>query len=66
MRYPRASDRDLVSAEEAALRSAWFDEECGKLDPTEERALAEEGLAADLAGWPEYRPVGTRAAVQTE
>ena len=28
--------------------------ECSKLDPRRERALAEEGLAADLAAWPEY------------
>ena len=28
--------------------------ECAKLDPAEERALAEEGLAADAAAWPEY------------
>ena len=29
-------------------------EECAKLDPAEERAMAEEGLAADLKEWPEY------------
>ena len=29
-------------------------DECAKLDPDEERALAEEGLAADGAEWPEY------------
>lgn len=28
--------------------------ECAKLDPTFERALAEEGLAEDLKQWPEY------------
>lgn len=28
--------------------------ECAKLDPAEERAMAEEGLAADAAAWPEY------------
>ena len=28
--------------------------ECAKLDPRHERALAEEGLPADLAVWPEY------------
>ena len=27
---------------------------CALLDPAEERALAEEGLAGDLASWPEY------------
>ena len=28
--------------------------ECGKLDPKEEKALAEEGLAGSLETWPEY------------
>jgi Arc/MetJ-type ribon-helix-helix transcriptional regulator len=28
--------------------------ECAKLDPNEERALADEGLSADRASWPEY------------
>jgi len=28
--------------------------ESAKLDPTEERAMAEEGMNADLATWPEY------------
>lgn len=28
--------------------------ECAQLEPAEERALAEEGLGSELAGWPEY------------
>jgi metal-responsive CopG/Arc/MetJ family transcriptional regulator len=28
--------------------------ESAKLDPTEEKALAEEGMGAELAAWPEY------------
>jgi metal-responsive CopG/Arc/MetJ family transcriptional regulator len=28
--------------------------ECAKLDPQEERAMAEEGMAAELKQWPEY------------
>jgi Arc/MetJ-type ribon-helix-helix transcriptional regulator len=28
--------------------------ECAKLDPAEEKALAEEGMGAELAAWPEY------------
>ena len=28
--------------------------ECAKLDPREEQALAEEGVAQELAQWPEY------------
>ena len=29
-------------------------EECAKLDPDHERALAEEGMGGELAEWPEY------------
>ncbi len=29
-------------------------EECARLDPKEEKALAEEGLAGSLETWPEY------------
>jgi metal-responsive CopG/Arc/MetJ family transcriptional regulator len=29
-------------------------EECAKLERSEERALAEEGLGPELAAWPEY------------
>ena len=28
--------------------------ECAKLDPEQERALAEEGLSDELGRWPEY------------
>ena len=28
--------------------------ECAKLDPAFEKALAEEGLSEEIAGWPEY------------
>lgn len=28
--------------------------ECAKLDPKEEKALADEGLAGELESWPEY------------
>jgi metal-responsive CopG/Arc/MetJ family transcriptional regulator len=28
--------------------------ECAKLDPAFERAMAEEGVGADVASWPEY------------
>jgi Arc/MetJ-type ribon-helix-helix transcriptional regulator len=28
--------------------------ECAKLDPREERAMAEEGFAADIELWPEF------------
>lgn len=29
-------------------------QECSKLDPEQEQALAEEGLREDLSEWPEY------------
>ena len=29
-------------------------EECAKLDPAFERALADEGLSEELAAWPKY------------
>lgn len=29
-------------------------EACNQLDPDEERALAEEGIAGELAEWPKY------------
>jgi Arc/MetJ-type ribon-helix-helix transcriptional regulator len=60
----------LVSARRFASRSAAIEKalteklermdrvrlmrECAKLDPRRERALANKGLAADLAEWPEY------------
>jgi Arc/MetJ-type ribon-helix-helix transcriptional regulator len=28
--------------------------ECAKLDPVREKRLAEEGLAGEVSGWPEY------------
>jgi len=28
--------------------------ECAKLNPVEEKALAEEGISQELASWPEY------------
>lgn len=38
----------------ARLDRARLARECAKLDVRDERVLAEEGLAADLAIWPEY------------
>jgi len=29
-------------------------QECAKLDPDHERALAEEGMGGEMAEWPEY------------
>ncbi len=38
----------------ARLRRRRLAEECAKLDPREECAMAEEGMAGELAAWPEY------------
>jgi hypothetical protein len=35
-----------------------FQDECAKLDPAEEKAMAEEGLAQDYQNWPEYEVKG--------
>jgi len=55
-RYPSRS-----SAVEAAVQDRLkkvermrLAEECAKLDPKFEQALADEGLEGDLAEWPEY------------
>jgi metal-responsive CopG/Arc/MetJ family transcriptional regulator len=36
------------------LRRSRLARECAKLEPAEEQAMAEEGLAGDAAQWPEY------------
>ena len=36
------------------LKTTRLATECAKLDPTLEKALAEEGLAQDAKEWPEY------------
>jgi metal-responsive CopG/Arc/MetJ family transcriptional regulator len=38
----------------ARMRRNRLARECAKLDPAEEQALAEEGMATELAQWPEY------------
>lgn len=38
----------------ARMRRSRLAEECAKLDPAAEQAMAEEGIAGDLAEWPEY------------
>ena len=57
----RQKFRNRSQAVEAALAANLqrFDRtrlarECAKLDPTEERRLADEGLAATAETWPEY------------
>jgi metal-responsive CopG/Arc/MetJ family transcriptional regulator len=55
-RYPNRSQaiEAAVAEQMARVERRRLAEECAKLDPAEERALAEEGLSEDAAGWPEY------------
>ena len=55
-RFPNRSQAIEVSLAEKLERisHARLARECAKLDPTEERALAEEGLSEDLKSWPAY------------
>ena len=43
-----------VAEKLARLERSRLAQECAKLDPAFEKALAEEGLSEDLAEWPEY------------
>jgi Arc/MetJ-type ribon-helix-helix transcriptional regulator len=43
-----------VRSELVRVRRTRLADACSRLDPEEERALAEEGLAGDVAEWPEY------------
>jgi len=55
-RYPNRSQAiEAAIAEQLdRLERRRLVEECAKLDPEVERALAEEGLGADGVEWPEY------------
>ena len=55
-RFPNRSQaiEAAVAEQLARLRRTRLAEACALLDPAEERALADEGLADDLAAWPEY------------
>jgi metal-responsive CopG/Arc/MetJ family transcriptional regulator len=43
-----------VAEKLARLARTRLAREAAKLDPAEEKSLAEEGIAADRASWPEY------------
>ncbi len=45
---------EAVAEKLARLERSRLDQECAKLDPLFEKALAEEGLSEDRAEWPEY------------
>jgi len=45
---------EAVSEKLERLERSRLARECEKLDPQFEKALAEDGMAEDLAEWPEY------------
>ncbi len=45
---------EAVAEKLARLEKSRLAQECAKLDPTYEKALAEEGLFEDLPAWPAY------------
>ncbi len=45
---------EAVAEKLARIERSRLAQECAKLDPAFEKALAEEGLSEDLAEWPEY------------
>jgi Arc/MetJ-type ribon-helix-helix transcriptional regulator len=55
-RFPNRSQAIEMAVAEKLERAqrARLARECAKLDPMEERALAEEGMGSDLTAWPEY------------
>lgn len=54
--FPNRSQaiEEAVAEKLARLERSRLAQECAKLDQAFEKALAEEGLAGDLAEWPEY------------
>jgi metal-responsive CopG/Arc/MetJ family transcriptional regulator len=55
-RFPTRSRaiQEAVKAAIERLERGRLDRECAKLDPKFEQQLAEQGLAEDLAAWPNY------------
>jgi Arc/MetJ-type ribon-helix-helix transcriptional regulator len=55
-RFPNRSQaiQEAVDEKLARLSHSRLARECAKLDPLAEQALAEEGMDAELAEWPEY------------
>ena len=45
---------EAVAEKLARLERSRLAQECAKLDPAFEKALAEEGFSEELAEWPEY------------
>ena len=55
-RFPNRSQAIQEAVDEKLMRlsRSRLAQECAKLDPDDERALAEEGMGGELAEWPEY------------
>jgi len=55
-RYPSRSQaiEAAVAEQLKRLEGCRLAEECAKLDPAAERAMAEEGFGADADAWPKY------------
>jgi metal-responsive CopG/Arc/MetJ family transcriptional regulator len=46
--------QEAVEEKLARIKRTRLAKECKKLDPTFEKAMADEGLTEDLSQWPEY------------
>lgn len=46
--------QEAVAEKLQRLKRSRLARECAKLNPTFEKAMAEEGLTKDRTGWPEY------------
>lgn len=46
--------QEAVSDKLRKVKQGRLSSECAKLDPTFEKAMAEEGLNEELTAWPEY------------
>ena len=55
-RFPNRSQaiESALAEKLERLERGRLSRECAKLNPEEEQALADEGLAADSSAWPEY------------
>ncbi len=55
-RFPNRSKAIEEALREALdrLDAGRFARECAKLDPAEEKAMAEEGMDVEAGNWPEY------------
>ena len=55
-RFPNRSQaiQEALDEKLARLSHTRLAQECAKLDPSAEQALADEGMGAELHEWPEY------------